>query len=51
MNAPQAPFQKKLILTIILAVAALGIIFAVLATIGDDVPNRLPSATEKSPGN
>lgn len=37
----QKPFPKAAILLIILGVAALAIIFVVLATIGDDVPSKL----------
>lgn len=52
-NAPKSAggLPKKVILFVILSVAALIIIFALLATIGDDVPNDLPPATETSPGN
>jgi hypothetical protein len=39
------------LLFIILGVLALGVIFVVLATIGDDVPNKLAPATATSPGN
>jgi len=44
------PFIKIAVLFIVLGVAALAIIFVVLASIGDDVPTELPAATQKSTG-
>lgn len=42
---------KKVIVFIVLGVAALIAIFVTLATIGDDVPTKLAPATQNSPGN
>jgi hypothetical protein len=47
----QKPLSKPLLILIVLAVVALGVVFAFLATIGDDVPNPLPPASESSPGD
>lgn len=44
------PLPLKIIAFIALAVAALALLFVLLATIGDDVPNNLPAATETSTG-
>jgi hypothetical protein len=49
-TARQKPFPKAVLIFIVLGVACLGIIFALLATIGDDVPNELPPASESSEG-
>jgi hypothetical protein len=49
-SARQKPFSKAVLIFIALAVISLGIIFALLATIGDDVPNELPPASQGSPG-
>ena len=49
-SARQKPFSKAVLIFIVLAVAGLGIVFALLATLGDDVPNKLPAATESSAG-
>lgn len=49
-SARQKPLSKNVLIAIALAVLGLGIVFALLASIGDDVPNKLPAATEKSPG-
>jgi hypothetical protein len=49
-SARQKSFSKAVWIYIVLAVVGLAIIFAFLATIGDDVPNKLPAATEASPG-
>lgn len=49
-SARQKPFSKALLIFIVLGVASLGIVFALLATIGDDVPNKLPAASQSSPG-
>lgn len=51
MDDSSKPVTRKLILIVIAAVAGLGIIFALLSTIGDDVPNDLPPATQSSPGD
>ena len=44
------PYVKAVILFVVLAVAALAIIFVVMDSIGDDVPTELPAATQTSPG-
>jgi hypothetical protein len=49
-SARQKPLSKNVLIAIALAVLGLGIVFALLASIGDDVPNKLPAATENSPG-
>ena len=49
-SARQKPFSKAVLIFIVLAVVGLGIVFALLATLGDDVPNELPAATESSAG-
>jgi hypothetical protein len=49
-SARQKPFPKAVLIFIVLGVVSLGIVFALLATIGDDVPNKLPSASQSSPG-
>jgi hypothetical protein len=53
MTNPTArkPLSKAVLILIVLAVVALGVVFALLATIGDDVPNSLPPAGESSPGD
>ena len=43
-SARQKPFSKAVLIFIVLAVAGLGIVFALLATLGDDVPNKLPAS-------
>ena len=50
-TARQKPFPKAVLIFIVIGVVCLGIIFALLATIGDDVPNELPPASESSSGN
>ena len=47
-TARQKPFPKAVLIFIVIGVVCLGIIFALLATIGDDVPNELPPASESS---
>ena len=49
-SARQKLFPKAVLIFIILGVVSLGIVFALLATIGDDVPSKLPSASQSSPG-
>jgi len=49
-SARQKPFPKAVLIFIVLGVVGLGIIFAFLAAIGDDVPNTLPPAGQSSPG-
>jgi hypothetical protein len=49
-SARQKPFPKAVLIFIALGVVGLGIVFAFLATIGDDVPNKLPPASQSSPG-
>jgi hypothetical protein len=49
-SARQKPFPKAVLIFIALGVVGLGILFAFLATIGDDVPNKLPPASQSSPG-
>ena len=49
-TARQKPFSKAVLIFIALGVVGLGIIFALLASIGDDVPNELPPASESSSG-
>ena len=49
-SARQKPFSKAVLIFIVLGVVGLGIVFAVLATLGDDAPNELPATTERSPG-
>jgi hypothetical protein len=54
MNAPpvrQKPFAKVILVLLALGVLGLAIVFAWLATIGDDVPNQLPSASPGSTGD
>ena len=46
-SARQKPFSKAVLIFIVLAVVGLGIVFALLATLGDDVPNELPPATRE----
>lgn len=50
-SARQKPFPKAVLIFIALGVVGLGIVFAFLATIGDDVPNKLPPASQNSPGD
>jgi hypothetical protein len=50
-SAPQKPLPKAVLILIALGVVGLGIVFAFLATIGDDVPNSLPPASQSSPGD
>ena len=47
----QKPLPKAILILIVLGVVGLGVVFAFLATLGDDVPNALPPAGERSPGN
>jgi hypothetical protein len=47
----QKPLSKAVLILIALAVVALGVVFAFLATIGDDVPDSLPPASESSSGD
>ncbi len=47
----QKPLPKAVLILIVLGVVGLGVVFAFLATLGDDVPNSLPPAGERSPGN
>jgi hypothetical protein len=49
-SSRQKPFSKAVLIFIALAAISLAIIFALLATFGDDVPNELPPATQGSPG-
>jgi hypothetical protein len=49
-TARQKPFPKAVLIFIVLGVVCLGIIFALLAAIGDDVPNEPPPASEGSTG-
>lgn len=49
--ARQKPFPRAVLILIVLGVVGLGIVFAVLATIGDDVPNTLAPARQESSGN
>ncbi|MGA7394087.1 MAG: hypothetical protein WBL40_02275 [Terrimicrobiaceae bacterium] len=49
-SARQKPFSKAVLIFIALAAISLGIIFALLATLGDDVPSELPPASQSSPG-
>ena len=54
MNAPpvrQKPFAKVILVLLALGVLGLAIVFAWLATIGDDVPNQLPPASQGSTGD
>jgi hypothetical protein len=46
----QKPLAKTVLIIIALTVISLGIIFALLATIGDDIPNQLSPAGQGSPG-
>jgi hypothetical protein len=48
--ARQKPLPKAILILIVLGVVGLGIVFAFLATIGDDVPNTMPPASQSSPG-
>ena len=52
MNEPTAKksVPTLAIVLVVLGVAALAIIFTVLATIGDDVPSQLAPAAEKARG-
>jgi hypothetical protein len=50
-SAQQKPFPKMILIFIALGVVGLGVIFALLATIGDDVGNSLPPASQTSPGD
>ncbi len=47
----QKPLPKAILILIVLGVVGLGVVFAFLATIGDDAPNNLPPASQASPGN
>jgi hypothetical protein len=49
-SAHQKPFPKAILIFIALGVAGLGIVFAFFATIGDDIPNKLPPASQGSTG-
>jgi hypothetical protein len=49
--ARQKPLPKAILILIALGVVGLGIVFAFLATIGDDVSNSLPPASQSSPGD
>jgi hypothetical protein len=44
------PFSRTVLIFLALAVISLGVIFALLATIGDNVPNELPPSSQGSPG-
>jgi hypothetical protein len=44
-------YLKPLIIFVVLGVAALVFVFVFLAWDGDDVPTKLPPATQTSPGN
>jgi hypothetical protein len=48
MNDPakQKPFPKAVLIILILSVVALAILFATLATIGDDVPSGPEAAAQ-----
>jgi hypothetical protein len=50
-SAQQKPLPKMILILIALGVVGLGVIFALLATIGDDVANSLPPAGQTSPGD
>ena len=50
-TARQKPFPKAVLIFIVIGVVCLGIIFALLATIGDDVPNELPPPAKAPRGN
>jgi hypothetical protein len=47
----QKPLPMAILILIVLGVVGLGVVFAFLATIGDDVPNSLPPPSQSSPGN
>ncbi len=47
----QKPFPKAVLIFIALGVVILGIVFAFFSTIGDDVPDKLPPASQNSPGD
>jgi hypothetical protein len=47
----QKPFSKAVLIFIALGVVILGIVFAFFSTIGDDVPDKLPPASQNSPGD
>lgn len=49
-SSPKPSYLKIAILFVVLGVAALAIIFVVMASIGDDAPTKLPAATKTSPG-
>ncbi|MFZ4681642.1 MAG: hypothetical protein ACOYMS_03995 [Terrimicrobiaceae bacterium] len=44
-------YLKPLIILVVLGVTALVLVFVFLAWYGDDVPTKLPAATQTSPGN
>jgi hypothetical protein len=48
--ARQKPLPKAILILIVLGVVGLGIVFAFLATLGDDVSNTMPPASQSSPG-
>jgi hypothetical protein len=50
-SARQKPLPKMILILIALGVVGLGVVFALLATIGDDVGNSLPPASQTSPGD
>jgi hypothetical protein len=50
-SARQKPLPKMILILIALGVVGLGVVFAFLATIGDDAWNSLPPAGQTSPGD
>jgi hypothetical protein len=50
-SARQKPLPRTILILIALGVVGLGVVFALLATIGDDVGNSLPTAGQTSPGD
>jgi hypothetical protein len=50
-SAHQKPLSRMILILIALGVVGLGVVFAFLATLGDDVGNSLPPASQTSPGD
>jgi hypothetical protein len=47
----QKPFPRAILILIVLGVVGLGVVFAFLATIGDDVPDTLAPPSQSSSGD
>ena len=50
-SSRQKPLPRMILILIALGVVGLGVVFALLATLGDDLGNSLPTAGQTSPGD